>query len=218
MEKIIQLIAEYANFFYHYGNYVLIPLFILTFIVDSKVAKASVGKHKKKVARLLITASTVILGALIYMINFPLKPMISSLATVDDSLGKEMVDFTYLNVATNEIEAIDKYGEKLVILNFWGTYCPPCVKELPDLKRIQNNFKDEVVVIAVSDEEPEKIKTFVANIETPSIIGAQKDNEWINPEKFLPLTVIIDKGQVQERFFGRKTYDELVQLLASYLE
>ncbi|AXT20370.1 TlpA family protein disulfide reductase [Flavobacteriaceae bacterium AU392] len=213
MEKIVQIIGEYAFFFDHYGNYVLIPLFIVILITDWKVSKLNFSNLKKKILRTSLSISAIILGALIYMTNFSLKPMISSLAKVDNAIGTEMVHFEYLNVANNEIETLEDHNGKIVLLNFWGTFCPPCIKEFPDLKKLETQFSEDLVVIAISDENSEKIKQFILKIESPSIIGMQKNYQWINPEKFLPLSVIIDRGKIKERFFGRKTYKNLVEII-----
>lgn len=213
MEKIAQVIAEYAHFFDHYGNYVLIPLFIMIFVVDWKVSKLSFSNPGKKIVRTTLTILAFVVGIFTYLVNFPLKPMVNSLSKVDDAVGEEMVHFEYLNVASGETEALEDYEGKIVLLNFWGTFCPPCIKEFPDLRKLETEFSDDLVVIAISDENPEKIKQFVSRIQSPSIIGWQENYQWINPEKFLPLSIVIDKGQVKSRFFGRKTYEEFVEII-----
>src|ERR1700741_3922146 len=45
---------------------------------------------------------------------------------------------------------------KIVVLNFWATWCPPCVEEMPSLVKLQSNLKDRVVVLAVSVDEDER--------------------------------------------------------------
>ena len=44
-------------------------------------------------------------------------------------------------------------------------------------------------------------------------IFKQLQAEWINPESFLPLTIIIDQGEVKNRFFGSRTYEEFVEII-----
>jgi peroxiredoxin len=52
---------------------------------------------------------------------------------------------------------------KVVIVNFWATWCPPCRKEMPDLDALYQKFKDQgFVVLAISDEDAGKVKTFIA--------------------------------------------------------
>ncbi len=213
MERIAQLIGENASFFDQYGNYVLIPVFVLIFIMDWRISKSNFSNRGKKIVRPGLTVLAVFLGMLIYLINFSFKPMVAALSTVDGSIGSEMVHFEYLNIATGEIEALKNYDEKIVLLNFWGTYCPPCIREFPDLQKLEEEFSEDLVVIAVSDEDPSKIEPFLSRVESPSIVGSQPNYSWINPEKFLPLTIIIDKGEVRSRFFGSRTYEEFVEII-----
>ena len=213
LEYLAKIIAEFASFFDQYGNYVLIPVIALIFILEWKISKSNFSNRKKKIIGSFLSISAITLGIIVFLINFPFKPMVKSLSTVDGAIGSEMVHFEYLNIATNEIEVLEKYNEKTVLLNFWGTFCAPCIKEFPDLKRLESEFSEELVVIAVSNEDPEKIKRFISKVPSPSVIGSQKNYEWINPESFLPLTIIIDQGEVKDRFFGSRTYEEFVEII-----
>ncbi|MCM5663903.1 TlpA family protein disulfide reductase [Galbibacter mesophilus] len=50
---------------------------------------------------------------------------------------------------------------KVVLVNFWATWCPPCIAEMPSLQKLYNNYKNEVVFIFISNEEKETIKKFL---------------------------------------------------------
>lgn len=213
MEYLAQIIGEYASFFDQYGNYVMIPVFLLILLIDWKISKSNISNHKKKIVRPILTILAIFLGIFIYLINFSFKPMVETLSTVDKAIGTEMIHFEYLNITTNEIEALNDYKEKIVLLNFWGTYCPPCIKEFPDLKKLEIQYPEDLVVIAISDEDPTIIKQFVSKVTSPSTVGSQKNYQWINPEKFLPMTIIIDQGKIQNRFFGSRTYEEFIEII-----
>ena len=52
---------------------------------------------------------------------------------------------------------------KVVLVNFWATWCPPCRKEMPDLEALYNRFKDKgLIVLAISDEDASKVAPFIA--------------------------------------------------------
>ena len=51
---------------------------------------------------------------------------------------------------------------KVVIVNFWATWCPPCRKEMPDLTALQTRFKDRIVILGISDERPETVDAYLA--------------------------------------------------------
>jgi peroxiredoxin len=53
---------------------------------------------------------------------------------------------------------------KVVVVNLWATWCPPCRKEIPTLKLIYDRFKSRgLVILAISEEEPEILRKFVSD-------------------------------------------------------
>lgn len=53
---------------------------------------------------------------------------------------------------------------KVVLVNFWATWCPPCRKEMPDLQKFAQEFKDkDLVILAISDETDAKVRPFIAD-------------------------------------------------------
>jgi thiol-disulfide isomerase/thioredoxin len=59
--------------------------------------------------------------------------------------------------------ALNELRGKVVLVNFWATWCPPCRKEMPDLKALADRFKDQgLVVVAISDESADVLNRFVA--------------------------------------------------------
>jgi len=52
---------------------------------------------------------------------------------------------------------------KVVLVNFWATWCPPCRKEMPDLDALYRRFKDQgLIILSISDEEADKVKSYLA--------------------------------------------------------
>jgi len=50
---------------------------------------------------------------------------------------------------------------KVVLLNFWATWCPPCRREMPDMETLYHRFGPKgLVILAISDEERAKVETF----------------------------------------------------------
>ena len=58
-----------------------------------------------------------------------------------------------------KIEVADKFKKnKLILINFWATWCPPCIKEIPDLIKLKKKFNNEIDIIFVSvDANPAKV-------------------------------------------------------------
>ena len=218
MEYIALFISENASFFNSYGNWVLIPLFLVVVIADHILSKKKFATRLTKWALktpLIIIAF--VCGSLIYMTNFPLKPMVSSLAKVQNNVGQQIYDFDFIDVRKDSIYNISDFEGKIIILNFWGTYCRPCIEEFPDLREIESNYSNKVWVIALSDENKDRIMKFVRKIKSPTIVGSFSSEQWIELENFRPLTIIIDKnGIIKEYVFGRKDYNFFKSVIEKY--
>ncbi len=61
--------------------------------------------------------------------------------------------------------------DKVVIVDFWATWCPPCRATIPDLNKIAEKFKDDVVVIGISGEKPEVVQEFMKKTEMKYNVG-----------------------------------------------
>ena len=72
------------------------------------------------------------------------------------ALLKERADvpaFTAADLDGRQVSTAALRG-KVVIVNFWATWCPPCREEIPDLIALQNKYKDNLVIIGVSEDDP----------------------------------------------------------------
>src|SRR5438105_12850284 len=69
-----------------------------------------------------------------------------------------MVDLDGRQISTSD------WRGKVVLINFWATWCPPCRAEIPDLIALQEKYRDQLQIIGVSEDEagPEVVKRFVA--------------------------------------------------------
>ncbi|SHN17478.1 TlpA family protein disulfide reductase [Gracilibacillus kekensis] len=78
--------------------------------------------------------------------------------------GETATNFTLPNLNDESINALN-HNQEYVIVNFWATWCPPCIEELPDLQTFENQHPDLVKVIAVNVTETEtsvsKVQNFV---------------------------------------------------------
>ena len=120
-------------------------------------------------------------------------------------IGSEAPDFIVQD-ADRKVELRDFRG-KIVLLNFWATWCPPCVEEMPSLVRLQQRFQDKgVTVLGVSvDADGDAYHRFLKdhNIDFLTVRDPdQKSNNLYGTFKF-PETYIIDrKGIVRRKFIG----------------
>lgn len=120
---------------------------------------------------------------------------------------------------------------KVVLYNFWATWCKPCVQEFPELVKLYKNYKDKnfaIVFVSMDmpDDMKEKVKPFLEkqgvdfvtyynNFNNPEDIINFYDKKW---EGAIPSTYIYDKdGKLSTKFIGNKDYEffekEILKLL-----
>uniref|UniRef100_A0A7V1EIB1 TlpA family protein disulfide reductase n=1 Tax=candidate division WOR-3 bacterium TaxID=2052148 RepID=A0A7V1EIB1_UNCW3 len=127
-------------------------------------------------------------------------------------------DFT-LNSLDQEEYTLSKLKGRVVIVDFWATWCPPCRREIPHLISLYEKYKDKgLIVLGVSAEEKQTLETFrnENNITYPILLG---NNEVF--QKFgvrsIPHTIFIDKkGNVRKTQIGYA--DELLPEFESLIE
>ena len=108
----------------------------------------------------------------------------------------------------NEVN-LDNYHGKLIIVNFWATWCAPCKEEMPSLDRLyQDNNFENLMVFAVNMEQPngEKTKKFFTDLDIKKLeIFFDRDLNFVKKFKLrgLPTTVLINKkGEEFARIIG----------------
>ena len=106
---------------------------------------------------------------------------------------------------------LSSYKGKIILLNFWATWCEPCKEEIPDLITLQDQYKDDIVVLGFSiDDSAEKLREYAARYEMnyPVLVGAGHENiqEAYGPMWGVPVTVIIGRdGRIAKKQSGIRT-------------
>jgi cytochrome c biogenesis protein CcmG/thiol:disulfide interchange protein DsbE len=116
------------------------------------------------------------------------------------------------------------FGGKLLVLNFWATWCPPCISEMPSLDQFQREVqKDGVVVLAVSVDKNEKAYKGLLDQAKPAFLTARDPESNVNAEygtfKY-PESYVIDRsGKVVQKFIGPVDWmdPKVLTALRSYL-
>ena len=80
---------------------------------------------------------------------------------VEDLMGNTAPDFTLKDLNDNDVSLGD-FKEKVILINFWATWCPPCKEEIPSLNQLYEKYKDkDFVLISISTDDSKKdIVTF----------------------------------------------------------
>jgi len=143
--------------------------------------------------------------------------MLTCMASV--SLAQEAAPALELKDASGRAVQLADYSGKVVILNFWATWCGPCVKEMPIFVELAKKYGQQgVVVLAASLDAPEtqqNIAPFIEKqkVEFPVLVGTTVEHMTaFGMGESLPGTVFIDQqGMVFSRILGEARKKEVVE-------
>ena len=102
---------------------------------------------------------------------------------------------------------LSDYQGKIVIVDFWATWCPPCKMEIPGFIKLQEKYKDDLVVIGVSLDQngPKAVVPFVKEygINYHVVYGNGETVKAYGGVNGIPTTFVIDrKGNIQRKYVG----------------
>lgn len=128
--------------------------------------------------------------------------------------------------SVDELKTVLESGNgKIKLVNYWATWCVPCVKEFPELVKLHSAYKDknfELIFISLDDisDKDTKLKeflkkqgvdftTYFGNFPKPEVLMDYMDKSW---QGEIPATFIIDKeGKTIKTIFGSRSYEEFEQ-------
>ena len=134
-----------------------------------------------------------------------------------DNARREQADFT-LTELNGKTWTLKELRGKVVVVNFWATWCPPCRREMPDLETLYKQFKDQgLVILAISDEDGSKVRPFVAEqkVTYPILLDpGRKVNELFQIEG-IPKTFVYDRGgKLVAQSIDMRTRRQFLEMLA----
>ncbi|MBU3601661.1 TlpA disulfide reductase family protein [Polynucleobacter sp. AM-25C3] len=111
----------------------------------------------------------------------------------------------------------DKWRGKVLVVNFWASWCPPCVEEMPTLDKLQQEFKAQnVLFVGIGIDSPSNIREFLAKtpVSYPIVIGGMEGSnlskQMGNSQGALPYTIIINsQGKATSSKLGKISEEDL---------
>ncbi|HSD46735.1 MAG TPA: TlpA disulfide reductase family protein [Pyrinomonadaceae bacterium] len=140
------------------------------------------------------------------------------------ALGQESrpAQMTIRDIRGRHIRLSD-YRGKVVLVNFWATWCPPCRKEIPDLIRLQREYRSRLQVIGVTypPQKLAQVRRYVARakVNYPVGLGTNATKLLFSQSEALPLTVVIGAdGTIRDIIEGILLPDEFEQKIKPLLQ
>ena len=135
-------------------------------------------------------------GILIAVTVFSLL-MISQTKQDVSAENKKAADFTLTNLDEKTVKLSD-FKDKIIILDFWATHCPPCRQEIPDFVKLYNKYKNKgLVIIGVSLDRGgvKGVQKFCQSkgVNYPIVIGNYEVTKNYGGIRYIPTTFIINK-------------------------
>lgn len=147
----------------------------------------------------------------IFFANQRLAPAAAQSSAVSTLLSQSLKD------ANGQEQALMQWKDHALVVNFWATWCAPCVDEMPELSNLQQELSaKKIQILGIGIDSASNIADFAKkyHISYPLYIGGINGTELSrqlgNQAGGLPFTVIIGRdGQVKKTYLGRLKIDEL---------
>ena len=124
------------------------------------------------------------------------------------------LDFTLKDMNGIDV-ALDSFEGKVILINFWATWCTPCKAEIPDLVAIQSKYKKDLVILGISvDDTAEQIKPYAAEykVNYRMLVGNKRLDvqDALGPLGVVPVSILVDRdGIVVKKHTGIFTREQL---------
>lgn len=139
--------------------------------------------------------------------------LLSFVLALNASAQDRLPEINFTDLDQNSVALSDTTG-KLRVINFWATWCPPCVKEMPSLSRLDNEIETingEVIAINVGEDQTSVDAFLMENLDSTNM------QIWLDQPgksfkafelKGLPITLIVDsEDRIIDRVLGEREWD-----------
>ncbi len=121
------------------------------------------------------------------------------------------------NDVDGRMQAISQWEGGLLVVNFWATWCAPCIEEMPDLQKVQSEYASRgVTIVGIAIDNPAAVRRFrdEQHVKLPLLLGGAAGSDLVrdlgNPSGSLPYTVLIARnGSLVKSKLGRLRSEEL---------
>lgn len=175
------------------------------------------GKRRRAASAALLLV-VLILGFAMFLLLGPMKPLLADVQRMHAAVGKPAGDLAFSRVSDGTPHRLEDLRGQVVVLNLWATWCPPCRKEMPELNRLQEAYRDRgVVVLTVSDEPRDTLQAYTKEQPLSTMNVYAETLGWLDMSG-RPVSFVIDRdGTVREMFVGARDYEAFEEAVRPYL-
>lgn len=150
----------------------------------------------------------------------------TELTSDESQQGAQAILATQLPDLDGNDQAVSQWLGKVIVVNFWATWCTPCREEIPEFIEAQKKYGDQgLMFVGIAIDQVDKVKMFNKEfgINYPVLVGNM--NTWSlleaagNRHSALPYTVVINRsGELVENYLGRVNLKKLEKLVIPLLQ
>ncbi len=147
--------------------------------------------------------------------------LLTAIETRSQTEKRPLVPEIRMQTLVGDAWSLSEHRGKVIVLNFWATWCEPCRTEKPMLDRLAEELADDGLLIAgisLDDGNTDLVKKFVDEYKIGyTILMAAPDSPWAQIDN-LPTTILVDKmGRMAQKYVGAVPEDELRKDLEALL-
>lgn len=105
-----------------------------------------------------------------------------------------LTNWELININGEKVD-LESFDNKVVIVNYWATWCPPCIAEMPSFQKLYDGYKDEIAFLFVANDDEQKVKDFLVKhkYDMPVYFQISAPPIQMNSNA-LPTTYVINKN------------------------
>lgn len=152
------------------------------------------------------------IGAFFIYQNYQKKHDLPEHIQKNQQIGTEDSEITVYDLNTKPI-LLSSFKNKVVLINFWATWCAPCIEELPSLNKLAGHFPEELIILAISNERTDDIKNFLMAFPDfhsnfiPSNMGRNQMLAYFNIRAFPETYILSTDGKLHKKIIGPQKWD-----------
>jgi thiol-disulfide isomerase/thioredoxin len=152
-----------------------------------------------------------------------LQPALSS---EESQQGAQTLLAASLPDIQGENQLVSQWLGKVIVVNFWATWCTPCREEIPEFIDAQKKYRDQgLVIVGIAIDQADKVKMFSEEfgINYPVLVGSMSTWSLLeaagNRQSALPYTVVIDRsGKIADTYLGRVNMKKMESIVLPLLK